>query len=306
MMKFLFSLPTFFWKKHEEFWFQTRPLLNLAVMRILLCGSLFGLYFSRQWDLTKYYSEAGILPKALSLQIYLEYFRPVVSLSVWPDQYVPYVHGFLVFGLLLLALGIGNRFFNFLIWLISMAFLQRNFSVAFGADLIGNIFLLLLAGTQSCEKLSVLNLIKKSSHQKESDLFTNTFYRLIQVQLCVIYVYTGIEKLKGGSWWDGTALWTVVANPQMVIFDMTWMRHLPYIIVLITFMTILFEIYFPFLVTTAMRIPGLIFGFCFHIGIGFLMALWGFAVIMLAPYALFLTEAELKSLFYRLKLKRFA
>jgi hypothetical protein len=180
--------------------------------------------------------------------------------------------------------------------------LQRNFSVAFGADLIGGIFLMLLAGTQSCERLSLQSFYRKRKI-KAPDLCTNVFFRLTQVQLGVIYFYTGIEKLRGGSWWDGTALWSIFANPQMVVVDMTWTRHVPLLISAITFSTILFEIYFPAVVVSPWRRAVLVLGVAFHLGIGASMSLWGFAFVMLAPYILFLKEEETRDLLARLKMR---
>jgi hypothetical protein len=134
----------------------------------------------------------------------------------------------------------------------------------------------------------------RHSASVRDDVVSNSFYRVIQIQLCVIYAYTGFEKLKGNTWWDGTALWSVFANPQMVIWDMTWMSHFPLVIVFITFTTVLFEIYFPVLIWfEKTKRAFLYFGMVFHFGIGLLMSLFSFAFVMLAPYFLFLNSAEL-------------
>jgi hypothetical protein len=209
-------------------------------------------------------------------------------------------HGLLVVGLFFLACGIGGRFLALLVWVLHIGFLQRNFSIAFGADLVGGIFLLYLAMTQSCARLSLWRL-KKPKNPVAPDVLTNVFYRMIQVQLCMIYAYTGFEKLKGMSWWDGTALWTVMANPQMVIADFSWLRFVPLVVVGVTFATVIFEIYFPVLVwVPKTRKIVLVSGILFHTGIGLMMALHSFALIMMAPYVLFLNPESLS----RLKLRQ--
>jgi len=117
---------------------------------------------------------------------------------------------------------------------------------------------------------------------------------MIQIQLCVIYFYTGLEKLKGGTWWDGTALWSVFANPQMVIADLTWLKNFPLVVVALTFATVLFEVYFPALVWfKKTRIIMLLIGISFHMGIGVFMALYSFAFIMMAPYILFVSKRDI-------------
>jgi hypothetical protein len=289
------------WNQWDVFWFSERSLLNLAVFRIILTLSLGGLYFNRMSDLMKYYGEDGFLPKRFALQVLPEFYRPSFLIASWPDSWIYPLHLLLLTGVLLLAFGIGGRILNIVVWILHVAFLQRNFSIAFGADLIGGIFLLLMIGTQSCARLSLVNLIRKRNVQVHSDLFTNMFYRLIQIQLTAIYMWSGFEKLKGASWWDGTALWTVLANPQMVIFDMTWTRHVPLAIAAVTISTVLFEIYFPFLIfSKATRSLALVLGLFFHLGIGVLVSLWSFSALMLCPYVLFFPESTTQSFLRKL------
>ncbi len=289
------------WSAWSDFWFAPQGLLNLAVFRILLCGTLFGMYADRLRDVNLFYSDASLVPRATALQVIPEFLRPPFETFFWLDSQAVFFHSLLVIGLLLLTVGVGGRLLMLLVWVLHISFLQRNYSVAFGADLIGGIFLLYLAFTQSCERLSLWKLLNKAS-PLPCDTLSSVFYRMIQVQLCVIYAYTGMEKLKGGSWWDGTALWSVIANPQMVVGDMTWMRNFPYLIVLFTFSTVLFEVYFPVLVwNPKIRKALLAIGVMFHSGIGLLMALWSFALIMIAPYVLFLSEDNLESFQKRLR-----
>jgi hypothetical protein len=85
---------------------------------------------------------------------------------------------------------------------------------------------------------------------------------------------------------------------------MTWMRHLPLLIVFISFSTILFEIYFPVLVwVKGLRKYLLIGGVLFHLGIGVVMALWSFAFLMMTPYLLFIPEAVTDSWLQKAKRK---
>lgn len=288
------------WQAWTQFWFAPVSLVNLAVFRLVFCGTMFVLYLSRQVDVTLYFTDKGILPKAMSSEVLMEFFRSPIQLTFWNDSLVPWMHGLLVLSFLLLCLGIGGRAIAWLALLLEISFLQRNYAVAFGVDQIGVIFTFYLAMTQSCERLSLTQLWKKNQKEISSDIFTSTFYRLIQIQLCVIYAFSGFEKLKGSTWWDGTALWTVFANSQMVVADFTWMRQLPWLISIITFSTVIFEIYFTPLVwnaNTRKYILGM--GVLFHIGIAFTMALYSFAVIMIAPYVLFLPETKTKEITQR-------
>lgn len=293
-----------FWDRWNQFWFGPVSLYNLAVFRIVFCFTLFLMYLNRHRDVELFYTDTGILPKEISLQVLLEGFRPFAVYSFWPDSWVSWVHALYIFLLLLMALGALGRFLGLITVFLHLAFLFRNYGVAFGADQIASAFLLYLVLTRSHAKLSVLEWWRKKKGKSSltQDMGTSIFYRMIQIQLCLIYVYSGMEKLKGMSWWDGTAVWSVLANSQMVIADFTWIRHFPLAVVFVSFTTILFEVYFPVLVwVRPLRKYFLMAGVLFHAGIGVVMALWTFAILMMSPYLLFLPESSLKAFMERLQ-----
>lgn len=293
------------WKFWDEFWFSKVDLYNLALFRIVYAGTLFLLYFSRQKDVSLFYTESGLLPRHLALDILSPAFRPHFLLSFWSDTWAASIHGLFVFSLLMICLGLFSRFFAGIAWVLHLGFLFRNYGVAFGVDQITAIWLFYLMFTNSDAEISLKAYFFKERRFRSSDLLTSVFYRMLQLQLCIIYFYSGVEKLKGQTWWDGTALWSVFANPQMVIADLTWTKHFPFLILTISFGTILFELYFPVLVwVKKMRPYFLAAGICFHAGIGFLLALWGFALVMISPYALFLPQSFIKQKIEKLNRRR--
>ncbi|MEZ0393125.1 MAG: HTTM domain-containing protein [Pseudobdellovibrionaceae bacterium] len=284
------------WQKWNQFWFDPVPLFNLAAFRILFCFTMASMYLGRQMDVELFYTDAGILPKDLALKVLPESYRPFAVYSFWPDSWVFAIHAVFVLILFLMAFGVFSRWLGFIATFFQLAFLYRNYGVAFGADQIGSLFLFYLAFTQSDARLSFRHWWRKKRQKSElsGDLLTSVFYRMIQIQLCLVYVYSGMEKLKGSTWWDGTAIWSVLANSQMVIGDFTWTRHFPLLIVFLSFSTLLFELYFPVLVwVQSLRKYLLMAGVLFHAGIGIFMALWSFALLMVSPYILFLSEESL-------------
>ncbi len=279
----------------DSFWFKPLDLLPLAYMRIVLCGTLLYMAVTRFYALW-FYTDDSWIPRSRALEIMPEFARPVFLWTFWPDSLNFYANLVLVILLLLLLLGIGGRYLMWIAWIINAGFLQRNYAVNFGADIIGALFLFYMSFTQSCERLSVLNLFKENKKHKVSDTISSMMIRMMQVQISVIYAYTGFEKLKGGSWWDGTALWTVLANPQMTTFDFSFMRHFPWVIPVAGYITILFEIYFPAMVAwKKTRYFCLILGIMFHFGIGITMGLMPFTTVMLSTYFLFVEPKYLES-----------
>ncbi|MEK2645489.1 HTTM domain-containing protein [Bdellovibrio sp. BCCA] len=282
------------WSTWDQFWFAPRNLLGLAFMRVLLCGTMFYMYAVRLLNLD-YYNDNGWMPRSMALEALPELYRPLFLWSFWPDSLNLVIHVLLVVLLLLLTVGIGGRWIMWIAWIIDMGFIQRNYSVNFGADIIAALFLFYMSFSQSCERLSVLNLLRKKTDFKFSDTLSSVMIRMMQVQICVIYAYTGWEKLKGGSWWDGTALWSVMANPQMTTMDFSFLRSVPWSIPVIAYLTIIFEIYFPAMVAwPKTRNLWLLLGLFFHAGIGIFMGLGPFATTMVSTYFLFLNPLILE------------
>ncbi len=279
----------------KDFLFQQRPRRQLGLFRIILCGTLFYIACWRQLNIDQVGVNA-LIPRDLALTIYPEFYRPIIQWFFWPDLFVGYVHLFLIILLGLATLGYSNRFFLLITWAIHQGILNRNYAINFGADSIGGLFLFYLAFTNACEFYT----LKRSRPIQISDV-SDVFYRLIQFQICIIYAYTGFEKLKGNSWWDGTALWTVLANPQFAEYNFKFLSHFPTVIALATFTTVIFEIYFSALVLhPTLRKYGLMAGFFFHLSIGFALGLMPFSLVMLSTYPLFIKQSEIDNFIQKL------
>ncbi|MEI7972736.1 MAG: HTTM domain-containing protein [Bdellovibrio sp.] len=298
----------FIWNRWSEFWF--RPLREgelsaLGFTRIFVSLSLILQSWDRQFVLQEFFSDTGFIEKSKALVLFSESIRPSWVLSFWSDFSLPWVHGLYVLGLVALLLGLLPRPLGFGIWFLGLAFVQRNYAVLSGADVIGSVFLFYLCFTPCSESWSLLPAWRRrfcktenSSPQAPSLVFHGFFLdrvglRFLQIQLGLIYTFSGFEKLKGSSWWDGTAFWGVLSNSQMAAFNLEFLKWVPELVVLITWGTLCFEIFFiPLILNSRTRIWALVIGFGFHIGIAVFMGLWSFALIMLAPYFLFMSEAD--------------
>ena len=276
------------WEQWNQFWFAPQNLLGVAFMRVMLCGTLFYLYSIRMTNIS-YFTDNSWMPRSEALATVEELYRPLFLWSFWPDSWMGVMHALLVLLLGLLTLGIGGRWLMWMAWILDIGFIQRNYAVTFGADLIASLFLFYLSFTQSCERLSVLNLLRKKKVFQQGDWLSSLMIRMLQVHISVIYAYTGWEKLKGMTWWNGTALWTVMANSQTAIANFEFLRHTPCIISFISFSTIIFEIYFPAMVAwKKTRHLWLCLGVLFHLGISVFMGLGAFAMVMISSYFLFM------------------
>lgn len=282
-----------YWNAIQNFFFAPRSLYHLGLMRVIVSSALFGLYCWRQLEVQFFFTDKnGVILRDKALEILPEFYRPMLRLFIWPEGWIPTMHALLVVALFGLMLGVGGRVWTLCTWFLSLGFLQRNYFVAYGADLIGTMWLFYLSWTRHNVHFSVLNYFNKERISKiKCDLFSSAGARLIQLHLCVIYGYTGMQKLKGMSWWDGTSLWTVWGNRQMTVVDMAWTSHWPLMIASFVFMTLFFEVYFPVLVWRPRLRPWILFfGFLFHFGIAITMGIWSFGSVMVSSYVLFFNE----------------
>ena len=118
----------------------------------------------------------------------------------------------------------------------------------------------------------------------------------MQIQICVIYGFSGMEKLKGTRWWDGSAIWDVLSIGNMQRWDLSFVAHFPILLSTAVYVVLLFEIYFPVLVwLRRWRLPMLVFGVQMHIGIYVFMNLPSLGFMMISLYALFLTKEEVEA-----------
>jgi uncharacterized membrane protein YphA (DoxX/SURF4 family) len=105
--------------------------------------------------------------------------------------------------------------------------------------------------------------------------------RLIQVQLCVVYFFSGCGKLLGGSWWDGTALWGAAANAQYRTLDLTWLADDPLLVNALTLTTLFWEVAYAALIWPRLTRPLMLVMACFvHLGIGLAMGMMEFGLAM--------------------------
>jgi hypothetical protein len=128
----------------------------------------------------------------------------------------------------------------------------------------------------------------------------NISVRLIQLHMCVIYLFGGIAKLQGTTWANGTAAWYAVANYEYQSLDMTWLAGYPLIIALATHATVFWETFYcvliwpkttrPIFLAMAVAVHGGIALFLGMITFGLAMIIANFAFVppevtqwMLAP-----------------------
>ncbi len=126
----------------------------------------------------------------------------------------------------------------------------------------------------------------------------NLALRLIQLHLALIYGMAGLAKLRGGAWWEGTAIWGLLTAAEFNQLDLTWLAAYPFILNFATHATMVLELGYPVLIWVKVLRPLVLFAaVLLHIGIGLSApGLTVFALAMLAGNLAFVPSSWLRSL----------
>jgi hypothetical protein len=285
----------------STFWYTPADPAVLSFMRVLAGGML--LYTHLIWglNLPAFFGTAGWnTPEVLAV---VQQGRLVPSFWWYvSDQWLVPVHYGCIAILFLFWIGFATRITSVLSMIITISYSYRAHMANFGLDQINAILCLYLCigpsgallsldrwlAVRSARRVATRNGQTYVSPKVIPSVTANLAIRLTQIHFCVIYAYAGLSKLQGGAWWSGEAVWLAFANLEYQSFDMTWVAWYPWVSDLMTHSTILWEVSFPALVwVRPIRPLVLLIGFAMHAGIGGMMGMWTFGLIMVFGHVSF-------------------
>ncbi len=118
----------------------------------------------------------------------------------------------------------------------------------------------------------------------------NIATRLAQLHLCVIYLFGGLWKARGTTWWDGTALWFAAANYEYQSLNLTWLGRFPIVFSALTHVTVFWEVFYCALVWPRLTRPlVLAMAVAVHGGIALFLGMITFGTIMIVANAVFIS-----------------
>lgn len=192
-----------------------------------------------------------------------------------------------------LLLGWRSRIAAVLVWLGALCFLQRNPSLKNGGDDILKLFAFLLILSPCGAALSLDARRRRKREPEAGPTYIRPWpVRLLQLQLCAIYFSTGLAKLRGDTWWDGTSVHNVLNDVAMSRWSFAQLPLPFWLTAALTWGTLAFEIGFPlFAAFKPTRKWILISGILFHIGIYLTLEVGWFSFYSIAMYAAWVPSA---------------
>lgn len=225
--------------------------------------------------------------------------------SLWdlvPDRMLVPAYALAMIVLAMFTVGFASRITAPLAWAVAVSTSRRNPSILFGFDQFVSIwaFYLSVSGasglTFSVDRL--LSRRKRGPGEVTPSVAANVGLRLIQLHLAISYGAAGVSKLRGVSWWDGSALIKLLGNAEFRPFDLTWILAVPgaeYALNLGAHLALWTEILYPVLIWKPRFRPWMLGAVVLmHAGIALMLGLTEFSLAMLTGNIAFVSGSRIR------------
>ena len=276
----------------DRFWFTAIDPSMLCGMRIL-CG-LFLLYSHvvLASDLMAWIGPEAWVNSSLAADLHNGTYAPADA--AW--SYLWHIrspiglwihHAVVIIVAALMTAGIATRVTVPLSWFFQLMIVHRLTGVLFGFDQIVT-YMVMYLSIAPCGVRFSIDAMRRPTGRIEPSVMANIAMRLLQIHLCVIYLFGGLAKARGQSWWDGTAMWYSIGNLEYQSIDMTWMADWPRLFSAMTHITLFWELFYVALIWPRLTRPLVLAGaVVIHGGIAIFLGMMTFGLAMITANLVF-------------------
>ncbi len=115
-------------------------------------------------------------------------------------------------------------------FLLHTAIRTTGYASAYGVDAFAHIMLFYFIWMPIGETWSLDRRFGRTTGEPTSA--ARLALRVIQLHLCMVYFFSGLEKSAGIDWHTGEAIWCVVMRRDLCPFDLSWIAHVPWLALL--------------------------------------------------------------------------
>ena len=273
-------------RRLREFWLGDADVAPVALFRVLFGIQLFNWFWQLLPNLTAFFTDEGILPRTERALTYPDHLSLLNLSGEWWPVAMAWVLSCVV--ALLLTVGWHTRVMSLLAFALVSSFSWRDPLILDGSDFVFRMVPLWLAFTPAGDRWSL------DAHRRKDGPATRGWalpIRILELQIAWIYLATGLEKLGGIDWIEGTAAYYALQLEHT--FARPWAYPFatdPIVSHLISWYTIVVEILFLPLAMIPSRLTRSIAALgaaAMHLGILLLMNVGNFPLIMLGGCVLF-------------------
>jgi hypothetical protein len=235
----------------------------------------------------EFYGKDAIIPYDI-YQTYIDNIgNPLLEFPFYIDG-APFVFMIMLFALSIIYMLTGNSLSGLVLWWLLLIGRIRNPWISDGSDNVIAVMLpiLCLCYTKTIIKTSVINTL---------NIICTTYLRIaLMIQVSLIYFISFTYKMQGELWQNGTALYYIMRVNEFCAIPLNiTLTQNHYFVIFATYFSLFFQICFAFLIWFRQTKWIVIFlGCIFHIGIWIFLKIDNFSWIMIATYAIFVTDKE--------------
>lgn len=296
----------------DRFWFTPRHVETLAVLRILTGAMLLYCHLVLATDLDSFIGPNAWINNETAASLHDGSFGEDTAAwsYLWDLQgnAVVWAHHLVTIAVsAAFMVGFLTRITGPLAWFLQLMVIHRLIGSLFGLDQIVTYCAMYLALTPCGAVFSVDAWLRKRRMDggevrppggfgqwlfpaDQPSVAANVATRLLQLHLCVIYLFGGLAKARGQLWWDGTALWYAVGNYEYQSFDLTFLSDYPSLFTGLTHLTLIWEVFYCALIWPKLTRPiTLGLAVAVHGGIALFMGMMTFGTMMIVANGIFLS-----------------
>lgn len=293
-----------FVRSWDHFFFSEKPVEGIAVFRIVWMSLIFSYFLLDLANIDDFYGPHSLISLS-TVKSQFPFLHANLFHLFHPSYEVTYAIVSL-YGIALLSsiLGLYTRSSLFLALICMTSLHQRNIWLLSSSEVLMRSVTLLLVLSPSGNALSLDALMGKYFPKMRKPRIAPVWVlRLIQIQVSVVYTWTVWHKIKGETWFDGTAVYYATRLEAMTNFTIPYLMDSLIFLKISTWGTLIVELALGILVWfEEFRKPVIIIGILFHLGIEYLMSIPFFELYMIALLINFFTPEEFKLFIERVKL----
>ena len=273
----------------NQFWFTPQTPHTLAIIRWLTGCMVFYNHLVWSLGMETFLGSQAALPNLYRSQLLFD-GSWAWSHFDWSDS-AWWLWSSHVIGLIVIAMwtvGFKTRWTGWLTAALVISYANRATGALFGFDQIATFLCLYLAISRCGDVLSLdarLNADRSGEQPNAGQgraVANRIATRLIQIHLCIVYLFAGLGKLGGEYWLNGEAVWGALASYEYQSLNMTWLAGHMTVIAIMTLVSLTWEVTYAALIWPRLTRPiVLAVAVMVHVGIGVVMGMMTFGLIML-------------------------
>lgn len=305
------------WEAWSEFWFAPSSPTTLSAIRVLAGAMLLYTHFVWGLGLTDFFGKDAWLSQDFMQAMHQSLTDPdgpgpapaTAPSGIWshfnyvqsPGWTMAATHIVALIVFFMLTIGMFSRVMAVLAFLFAVSYANRITPGAyFGLDKVNCMLAMYLMFGPCGARYSIDRLwrLRRGNSDVPASSGATLAIRLIQVHMCIIYLFSAIGKLQGYPWVAGEASWLSFDMAEYRSLDMTWLANYPLLLNLMTHLTVFWELSYCALIWPALTRPWMLLMAVFvHGGIILALGMPTFGLVMLIGNLAFVSPKLVRSVF---------